>query len=338
MNSTRFRIVDSDQIPTDIIIGTDWREPDCVENGGQVHLNESLKGGQSEEEDMLDFDTRSVTSIRTTWTSSTIAIDQLLPLIEDFVTVLVTDPRAGLLLKASLRDPTIGKARMRNNLRRLLEYLGSDLKFEVEGRKQIHKKLVGFCKSYASNIASQAIETISKDDVVRAPDLSDRGSDIESASGSDHGSASLEIDQSAPHPDEPYTQLSEISEELAEFLTCSEAWQKFCHDLGNFVNNPLDSKLVALLRKHRSQHGQQPEESKFGRASHRLNHLIANLQFARPTAIRIAHGQSRSFLNSIKGWVESSWGEPWDWWPLQPYARELHIGEVRIRWTCVSDH
>ena len=109
--------VESQAWPTDLPASTER----AVDKDAKIHA------------DVLDSDTRSVTCIRTTWTSSTIAIDQLLPLIEDFVTVLVTDPRVGLLLKASLRDPTIGKARIRNNLRRLLVYLGSDLKFEVEG-------------------------------------------------------------------------------------------------------------------------------------------------------------------------------------------------------------
>ena len=52
--------------------------------------------------------------------------------------------------------------------------------------------------------------------------------------------------------------------------------------------------------------------------------------------VQLMNGEEYSVVNSMKLWMQSLTGKPWDWWPLRQSLRPLQQDESRIRWYCVS--
>jgi hypothetical protein len=53
------------------------------------------------------------------------------------------------------------------------------------------------------------------------------------------------------------------------------------------------------------------------------------------TLFRWSHGEDLSVVDRLKGLVEDSMGETWNWWPLRPRVRRLSDGFCRLSWQTV---
>lgn len=57
---------------------------------------------------------------------------------------------------------------------------------------------------------------------------------------------------------------------------------------------------------------------------------------ALPSNLQIMPDTTTGTLDRIKGFIEESTQESWDWWPLRPLQPVIQLGFVRVQWHCVS--
>lgn len=111
-------------------------------------------------------------------------------------------------------------------------------------------------------------------------------------------------------------------------ILSSSAYALLRRNLTNFVHPRFRTGLRDLVKICE-------EELRDHNAAHICRILGSELANIHPIDIVFVTIDDRSFLNTIKVFVERKTGEKWDWWPCLP-AR--HPGEQNggIQWICVS--
>lgn len=169
----------------------------------------------------------------------------------------------------------------------------------------------------------------------------DASSDADdSVDGDDDGDVKLEAYDSEQSDDEDDDEDGDDSilsqgtiDQVKLFLLGSEAYATFRTQLLEFVHEPYKKRLYAALRDNavNPQSGTAVSpEAKLG--------LVKELAWAPPSLFGAVFEVQRPRLNSLKGFVEDSLGEVWDWWPLQQRVRSLKAGYCRLSWVTVSCH
>ena len=68
-----------------------------------------------------------------------------------------------------------------------------------------------------------------------------------------------------------------------------------------------------------------------------LNDGVPKEMWSSPASFEFINVLEVSRFDKIKNLFEAYSGREWDWWPLDPPAKPLESGNVRIRWQCVSE-
>ena len=68
-----------------------------------------------------------------------------------------------------------------------------------------------------------------------------------------------------------------------------------------------------------------------------LNDGVPKEMWSSPASFEFINVSEISRFDKVKNLFETYSGREWDWWPLDPPAKPLEGGKVRIRWQCVSE-
>lgn len=123
---------------------------------------------------------------------------------------------------------------------------------------------------------------------------------------------------------------------MRQFILGSTAYQSFCRRLHDFIYPSLGSELRNLLASW-SNPGHRFHAYL---VQYNLPDLVTELQYIDPRQIkfhsdekvsRLTHMMSH-YQNTIEHWT----GEKWDWWPIPRFQGPRKMGQVRLKWECVS--
>jgi hypothetical protein len=261
------------------------------------------------------------------------------------------------LSTAALAEPRIGSARFARNFRRLIAQFGSNARKQGTTSTQLQAARLLRSKRISSRAAQLVVELIEADQLAALrvvpeyeacrPSEADEppvsgGPDIVDASGDadasdedgDDGEIDSEADDSDQAEDDDDSILSQGTiDQIKLFLLRSEAYATFRTQLLDFVHDPYEKRLYAALRDNAiiSESGTPVSpEAKFG--------LVKELAWVPPSLFSFVFEVHASTLNGVKGFVEDSLGEVWDWWPFRQRVRSLKPGYCRLTWVTVSCH
>ena len=151
-------------------------------------------------------------------------------------------------------------------------------------------------------------------------------SDLENEEGTgaaDSGEESGE-DVGGDEPGEDFTALK-------NFILQSQAYQDFKDSLIAFVSRNYKNSIEKVLE---SIH----EDVICDRLSQQeLRTFATRCRWLSPTDLHIIDHETPTCLDYVKAFVEETFEESWNWWPLSPRLLPLVAGFSRVRWKCVSD-
>lgn len=259
------------------------------------------------------------------------------------------------LSTAALAEPRIGAVRFARNFSRLIAQFGSNVRKQGGTSTQLQAARLLRSKRISSRAAQLVVELVEADRIAAlrviheeetsrtsdadqhrvpgAPNTVDASSDAnESDEDGDDGEIDSEADDSEQAEDDDDSILSQGTiDQIKLFLLSSEAYATFRTQLLDFVHDPYEKRLYAALRDKAiiSESGTPIlPEAKFG--------LVKELAWVPPSVFNFVFEVHASTLNGVKGFVEDSLGEVWDWWPLRQRVRSLKAGYCRLTWVTVS--
>lgn len=283
-------------------------------------------------------------------------------LVQEFATLLHENEKLLSLISVGVSKQQIGKERMLNNFRKLLQHFANDLKAETQ--EDLHRDLRSFVSSYSDRITRELFVMTDVDEKpnIKPPETeTERGlasianrsvqerrvedyirslypgrpppNTAEPAAESDQESVAEELGEN-----EPYEGSLQHLAQMKYFILGSTAYQNLLRRLEEFVQPSLYSRMQNMVKRWSTSEPQNQHDA----VRYKLRNLITDLQHVNPHEIQFDWHQDVSpfvsFVSHYQHTVELWTGERWDWWPLPRCVRPLKLSETRLRWKCVSIH
>ncbi|KAF2164064.1 hypothetical protein M409DRAFT_56787 [Zasmidium cellare ATCC 36951] len=259
----------------------------------------------------------------------------------------------------AILDPAIGRERYERNIRRLLAQCGWAMKVEATDMAQMYVARL-LCSRGGSFIAARAIALQAERMATKhmnstTPNLMEGNSQQGAArtsktDGGNNISPQLKPADGLQRPDlgdlEQYNAdeidddaSSEASTEDGEFpepvrlsakhrmgLQKSNAYRTLKRRVIEFIHRPHQCRVIKAI-------GSNAVDSDGTQLSpDRAWDLGRDISWTPVHLIRISFDDSLAFSDHIKGLIEDSLGETWDWWPLKQRKRPLRPGYMRLFW------
>lgn len=112
-----------------------------------------------------------------------------------------------------------------------------------------------------------------------------------------------------------------------EIFTRSRAFPVFKADLMNLAHDPYEQRIRSALG-----------DTIFSEKGHRLaspEQTIRELSWVPPHLLSFSFHQPIGVIDRLKGFVEDSMNEAWNWWLLAPRLHKLRADYCRLRWQLV---
>ncbi|SMR59383.1 unnamed protein product [Zymoseptoria tritici ST99CH_1E4] len=309
-------------------------------------IEKAFEGDSSIEMDKIEDDAASVASVETTFsTASTLDGTEVTDdLIERFVELLFYSRDLNILYLTASRDPAIGLAKIRTNLRRLIVHFGKDL-----GLEATQKDERGACRLLRSSTLSsraamaaveRALEIESQDSrdsaaknipkyVLSDNDHESPRRDRHTYSGDEMNDAPEEDDEEDEDDPQDNT-VNEVDESfvtMKEFMMHSKAYSTFCLRLLEFVVSPHEKRIWNAIGMDFRVNGKQVLDHQTAQ------NWITELSFVPYKEIRVLDHVHLGLLDELQGRIEDMMGESWQWWPVGPRKHALLSGHRRYCWT-----
>lgn len=247
-------------------------------------------------------------------------------LVENIAKALFCTDELESILDAALRDPDVGIERLKNNIRRMIQHFGSDLRSEVIDKLQLDISRAMKSRRLSSYAANSVIRHTqggcARSSAAERSQL-DSDDDDAPAVASDGSSDSLDED------DERDLSSTEFRE-IHDFLFNSAAYSVFKTDLFNFVHKPYEKRVLSAIGDDLvGQSGEHLDRSA-------LKFLARELSWVPPHLFTFSSRVRPSYSNEVKAFVEDHMGETWNWSPLTARRYPLQADRCRLSWKSVS--
>lgn len=266
----------------------------------------------------------SVSSVASSTTSlgSSADIAQYSRLIEDITKALFCTKDLESIMAVALEDPDIGAARLQDRAGRLIQYLGKDLRAEVEDKTQLDTSKALKSRRVSSHAAQMILQHMQQTPSRPATEMSrETGS-----SDAIHGESSGDSSDSLEEDDEQELSTTEF-QYIYDFLLHSKAYSIFQAKLLDFVHKPYEKRIWRAIGP-----------SAFGEIGTllqpvALKHVAHEISWVPLSVITLAQDETDTLTNRLKAAVETHIGPTWDWWPLSARQPPLFEDYHRIRWS-----
>ena len=222
---------------------------------------------------------------------------------------------------AALKEPGIVSERYRRNICRMIQTFGMELRTEATSPIQSRTAVAMQTRSVSTHVAREMMIRVvgpqsKPDHVTYACELTndDQQSD-----------ASIE---SADEDDDASNEGPEHEAEIRSFILDSHACLRFKNSLVEFVHKPYEGRIMSALSSDLPRDLHQDKVSLM-RTARELSWVPTNL-------FSFSHDRSLAAADLIKGLIEDSMGESWDWSPLEKRKHRLQANLCRLSWRCVS--
>jgi hypothetical protein len=119
--------------------------------------------------------------------------------------------------------------------------------------------------------------------------------------------------------------------DIKSLIRSSSAYCTYKKDLLNLARRPHEARVLRSLVMGSSVIGGSGKVIE-GRG---IAAVAEEISWIPTTLFRWSHREDLSFVDRLKGFVEDSMGETWNWWPLRPRVRRLSDGFCRLSWQTV---
>ena len=236
---------------------------------------------------------------------------------EEITTALVTADELHFMLMALVLDPNTVQKEVRTRIQLTIQKFGEKLECE------------------AGSALEKAVGVALQDSVVskRVTDLLTRPRKVVQRCGKTTVADADKGDFREAHVDharrgfEVQTPCVQEAAIWHEVFTRSRAFPVFKADLMNLARDPYEQRIRSALG-----------DTIFSEKGHRLaspEQTIRELSWVPPHLLSFSFHQPIGVIDRLKGFVEDSMNEAWNWWPLAPRLHKLRADCCRLRWQSV---
>ena len=264
-------------------------------------------------------------SLASTWTSlgNSVNISSTINMMSRVISVLFcTEGLQTVVNATAVEDSGVGPDRYRRNVRRMIKTFGLELRNEADSPIEVHTAVSLQTRSVSTHVAREIMTRAGgfqpkEHDVVATYDFTK--DDLQSDASVDSADEDEEVSTGGP----------EDEAKIRDFILGSNACVQFKTSLLRFVHKPYERRILdALSGWHRSMLGDTVS----------LPQIARELSWIPPSLFSLSHDRSLGVSDQVKGLIEDTMGESWNWSPLQERRPRLQTDFSRLSWKSVSVH
>jgi hypothetical protein len=222
---------------------------------------------------------------------------------------------------AALKDSGIGSERYRRNIRRMIKTFGMELRTEATSPIEFRAAVAMQTRSVSTHVAREMM--------VRASGTQPRPDHVTYACEPTNDDQQSDVSiESADEDEDASNEGPEHESEIRSFILDSNACLRFKNSLVEFVHKPYEGRIMSALSSDLPREVRQDKVS-LTRTARELSWIPTNL-------FSFSHDRCLAATDLVKGLIEDSMGESWDWSPLEKRKHRLQANLCRLSWICVS--
>lgn len=217
------------------------------------------------------------------------------------------------IIAAARHDPDIGPDRLMNNAQCLIQSFTHNLLQEVMDQNG-RRSFAALARALASHRVRFAFDS-ERDSLSRAQRAAESRTPITLYEFSF----------------EDVTQQKFEVVNIEDQILSSNAYCTYKKNLLGFAHQSYEMRILKSL----SMAGGVIDSSGTGLNEKSTVAVAQEISWTPTTKFTWSHGKGLSVVDRLKGFVEDSMGETWNWWPLRPRVRRLSDGFCRLSWQTV---
>lgn len=278
-------------------------------------LEEELDANDSDYADSI-FSQESTASTATTLDGSTGTASRL-EMVNRMASMVFCSEDIHRINVAAVNDLEIGPERFRRNLRRMIKILGQELRAEARDPLE---------RSTAVALQTRSVSTRAAHRVLIEAGLADQRHTRASEPSDEVPQSDVSIESTDEDQDSP-DEKPEDETRMYQFILGSMAYDHLKKRLLLFAHEPYEKRLLAALSGTSTGGVNEVPES--------VSHIARELSWVPPHLLSFSEDRSLGLGDRIKGFIENTMEESWDWSPFRERQHRLKDDWFRLSWKSV---